>query len=618
MNLFCAGLRKTLKPRPQLTGSQWADQYRIVAPGTSPEPGPWRTDRVPYLREPMDAATAHDVEKVVIMAASQVAKSELLINVMGYFIDQEPSSIMMVQPTVEAAESFSKERIDPTFQATPALRSKMAVPSDPEKGRSRKTSSTIRMKHFTGGYVAMVGSNSPSGLASRPIRVLLCDEIDRFGQTQEGDPLKLAIQRTTNFANRKIVLVSTPTTELRAGGPTVWSEFMASDQREYEVECPHCHKRFTLSWDNVKWDKDESGAIIDTSIRMECPHCRAKVRGGDRPDPYLLASGVWVPKNPGSETRGYHLTSLCSPWVRLRDLVHEWHDANGARDKAGMQEFINLKLGQPWREEAEDADLWEKISARREFYPEGGVLPDEVLMLTCGVDVQHDRLEASVFGWGAGYESWGVCHKIIYGSPKEPQAWSALDALLMSVFPSKDGRELRIGCTLVDSGDGTCVEDVYRYTRQRERARVFSCKGSSVAGKPVIDRPSRNNALHAALFVLGTDGAKRLIFQRLAIRDIGSGFIHFPLSRDSGFTDDYFQQLTAERFVRRFNAGRMTERWEKIRERNEALDCCVYATAAAELMRPTLEALVKEPQPQLQASPAPRPRRRVFSKGISL
>ena len=590
-NRFARGLAKTLKPRPKLTGSQWADTYRMVAAGTSPEPGLWRTARVPYMREPLDMATAHSVEKVVIMAASQVAKSELLINVLGYYIDQEPSSIMMVQPTVEAAEAFSKERIDPTLQASPALRDKMSQPVDKEKGRSRKAGSTIRMKNFTGGYLAMVGSNSPAGLASRPIRVLLADEIDRFGSTQEGDPLKLAVQRTQNFTNRKIVFVSTPTTEVREGGPTIYSEFMKSDQREFMVKCQKCGERFEMSWGNVHWDKDGTGTVIEDSIRMECPHCHAKVRGNGKPDPYLLESGIWVAKVPEVKTVGYHLTSLCSPWVELKDLVSDFVEANRKKDKAGLQEFINLKIGEPWHEDEADLSLWEKLSERREFYPVAG-FPKEILMFTCGVDVQHDRLEASIFGWAKDYESYGIKHVIIQGDPKLSEVWSTLDVALMEKFQLEDGRELTISCTFIDSGDGTLTDKVYQYTKQRERSRVFSIKGSSTVGKPIVDRPTNNNRYRAHLFVLGVDAGKRLIMQRLSNQDIGPGFVHFPRGRDNGFTEEYFKQLTAEVFVRKYERGKVYEGWKKIRERNEALDCYVYATAAVELMKPVYEQYV--------------------------
>ncbi len=612
-NLFFTGLKKTLKPRPKLTGSQWSDRFRYVAAGTSPEPGIWRTSRVPYMQEPLDMATSHSVEKVVIMAASQVAKSELLINVLGYYIDQEPASIMMVQPTVEAAEAFSKERIDPTLQASPALKARMTQPVDPEKGKSRKSGSTIRMKNFTGGYLAMVGSNSPSGLASRPIRVLLCDEIDRFGSTQEGDPLKLAVQRTQNFSNRKIVFVSTPTTEERADGPTIFTEFMKSDQREYMVKCPHCGESFEMSWANVLWDKDERGDVIEDTIRMECPHCHGKVRGNGKPDPYLLASGVWVPKEPSSRVRGYHLTSLCSPWVELRDLVSDFVEANRKKDKSGLQEFVNLKLGEPWHEDEADLELWSKLSERREFYPHEG-LPKEIKMLTCGVDVQQDRLEATVFGWAKDYESFGIRHCQFFGDPKLAETWTALDSLLIENFLTEDGRELRIACTFVDSGDGSMTDTVYQYTKAREKGRVFAIKGASTPEKPLVSNPTQNNRYRAHLFVLGVDAGKRLVRHRLEVQDIGPAFVHFPRGRDDGFTEEYFKQLTAEIFVRKFEKGKLTEQWKKIRERNEALDCCVYATAAIELMRPYFERAVNEEiTPQSSRTAV---RQRTFSKGV--
>lgn len=616
MNLFFTALNKTLKPRPRLTGSEWSDQYRFVAPGTSPEPGKWRTSRVPYMKEPLDMATSHSVEKVVIMAASQVAKSELLMNVMGYYMDQEPSSIMMIQPTVENAEAFSKERIDPTIQASPVLKEKMSVTVSDEKGRSRKSSSTIRMKHFTGGYLAMVGSNSPSGLASRPIRVLLCDEIDRYGSTQEGDPLKLAVQRTQNFTNRKIVFVSTPTTEQREGGPTIYEEFMKSDQRGFFVTCPHCGKQFEMVWGNVHWSNDEQGYLDENSIRMECPHCNQKVRGNGKPDPYLLESGVWIPKNPEARTIGYHLTSLCSPWVELRDLVEEWVDANHKKDKKGLQEFINLKLGEPWHEDEADLNLWEKLSERREFYPVAG-LPKEILMLTCGVDVQHDRLEATVFGWAKDYECYGIKHIIISGDPKLSEVWSALDVALLEKFELEDNRELNISCTFIDSGDGTLTDRVYQYTKPRERSRVFSIKGSATLGRAIVDRPTSNNRYKAHLFVLGVDAGKRLVMQRLAIQDIGPGFVHFPRGRDNGFTEEYFKQLTAEVFFRKYEKSKITEGWKKIRERNEALDCCVYATAAIEFMKPLYERLVfNTGDGHIVSQARPTVRRRKFSRGV--
>lgn len=531
-------------------------------------------------------ATAHDVEKVVIMAASQVAKSELLLCVMGYYMDQEPSPQLMLQPTVEAAESFSKERIDPTISATPVLSSKVLSPADDARGKSRRSDQTIRFKKYPGGYLALVGSNSPSGLASRPIRVLLCDEIDRYGSTQEGDPLKLAVQRTRNFSNRKIVMVSTPTTEERPDGPTIYSEFIKSDQREYKLLCPKCGQRYAMVWSNVKWDKDAQGKPILDTARMECPHCGEIVRGADKPNPKSLAGGIWEPQNPGASVVGYHLTALCSPWVRLSQLVEEFYNAKHNRDQKGLQEFINLQLGEPWHEHAADLELYAKLSQRREWYSPYN-LPKDILFLTAGVDVQHDRLEISIYGWGDQWESWGVLHRVIVGDPKVSfEVWEKLDEVLQRRYSTEDGRSLPVSCVFVDSGDGTMTQTVYAYTKPRERLGVFAVKGGSTDDRAIVDKYNRSNAAKAALFVLGVSSAKAQFLGRLSNFDPGPSFVHYSYDKESGFTENFFRQLTAEIYVTKYERGRMVKKWEKIYERNEALDCAVYAMAAAEVMHP--------------------------------
>lgn len=591
-NAFFAGFRKILKPRPRLTGSQWADTFRYVAAGTSPEPGRWRTARVPYLREPLDAATSPGIEKVVIMAASQVAKSELLINVLGYYIDQEPSPILMLQPTVEQAEAFSKERIDPTIQASPALRAKMEPEGKDGRGSSRKSSNTIRMKHFPGGYLALVGSNSPAGLASRPIRVLLCDEIDRYGETKEGDPLKLATQRTANFGNRKIIEVSTPTLTSRTDGPTVYSEYLRTDQREFFVECPHCHGRFIQKWEQVKWEKDENDLPIAESVRLECPLCGQKVRGPGKPLPSLLEGGQWRPtaEHPESAAVGFHVTSLCSPWVALSDLALEFVSAVHARDKAGLQEFLNLKLGEPWAEYQQEAQSWERLGERREAYSRTA-FPDAVLFLTAGVDVQRDRLECTVVGWGVGREAWVITHQQLFGDPLAEAVWDQLDALLLRTqWMTVSGQMRRLIAAFVDSGDGVTTSQVYRYTKARERYRIVSVKGKGGLALPFvgiyrrIEEPPR-----PLLYTLGVDAGKAIVMSRLEIEEPGPGCVHFPVG-EMGVDEEYFKQLTAEVQKRvKDKQGRERLMWVKIRDRNEALDCFVYATAAMEAVNPDFE-----------------------------
>ena len=587
--IFTEAFLKAFKPRSKMTGSQWADKFRYVAPGTSPEPGEWRTSRVPYLREPMDSATDRRTEIVVMMCSSQIGKSEALLNVMGYYVDQDPAPQLMLQPTLDAAESFSKERIDPTFRYSPGLKGKL-VEGKEGRGTSRKSATTILNKQYQGGYLALVGSNSPSGLASRPIRVLLCDEIDRYKPTKEGDPLKLALQRTTNNHNRKIFMVSTPTLK---GGSPIESWYLKSDQRLFYVRCPHCGHEYTFKWEQVKWDKDEEGKALPMTARMLCPKCGEVVRGAFKPDLDMIANGRWKPTNPNSRIKGYHINSLYSPWVNLYSLVEEFVDANKNQDKNGLMEFVNLKLGEPWTVTKLEEDFWEHLHKRREYYEDEATLPKGVLLLTAGVDVQRDRLECSVYGWGIGKECWGIEHRVIAGVPDDDDTWKKLDEILRKPRKLANGAEISVACTCVDSGDGAYTINVYRNTKARQRFRVFSIKGRGGIGLPFINPPSKNNAEHCILFTLGVDSGKSLLMQRLSIEDEGPGYVHYPRNAEAGFNENFFKQLTAEIFEQKFERGAMRSSWIKIRERNEALDCAVYATAALEIVNPNLEYLAE-------------------------
>lgn len=616
MGQWADSFRQTCKPRSRMTGSDWADHYRVIPAGTSPEPGEWRTSRTPYLREPMDAATDKRTETVVLMCSSQLGKSEALLNILGYYADQEPAPQLMLQPTVEMAEAFSKERITPMFTASPGLAGKLEEGKE-GRGSSRKSSTTIRMKHYPGGYLALVGANSPAGLASRPIRILLCDEVDRYSATKEGDPLKLAIQRTQNFANRKITIVSTPTIK---GASKIEEWFLRSDQRSFYVPCPHCGEEHVLKWEHVKWDKDEAGNALPETAKMFCPECGAQTRGAYKPDLSMIERGRWKPTNPDSKIRGYHINALYSPWVNLCDLVGEFADVMKKRDRQGLMEFINLKLGEPWEEVSPEADRWERLHRRREYYPADDVLPDGVLLLTAGVDVQRDRLECTVYGWGMGRECWGIRHQIIYGRPDEADTWQQLDALLQRQYTLSNGARLTIACACVDSGDGETTLNVYQYTRPRERLRVFSVKGRGGIGVPFINNPTKNNPAGAMLFTLGVDSGKSLVMGRLAVEDEGPNFVHYPMQAERGFGENFFKQLTAEVFEQKFEKGMVKASWIKIRERNEALDCAVYATAAMEMLNPDFT-LLHEFYKTGGTVPQQTGQRRqsgMLSKGISL
>lgn len=610
-------LKKYTLPPSDLSGSEWADKFRVVPAGTSPEPGAWRTSRTPYLREPVDVATDRETEFVVLEFSSQLGKSEALLNVIGYYADQEPAPQLMLQPTVEMAEAFSKERIEPMFTYSPGLSGKLEEGKE-GRGSAKKSSTTIRMKHFPGGYLALVGANSPAGLASRPIRVLLCDEVDRYGVTEEGDPLKLAIQRTQNFANRKIILVSTPTVK---GISKIDDWFERSDKRHFYVKCPHCGFEHKLEWKNVLWTTDEQGKADPMTAAMYCPDCGAQERGAYKPNPEMLESGRWIPEAE-SRIKGYHCNALYSPWVNLHELVREFLSCTETQDKHGLMEFVNLKLGEAWEQHDSNAGQWEHLFERREEYPEG-VLPSGVLMLTAGIDVQHDRVECSVYGWGHGWECWGIRHFVVPGHIRDRQTQDQLDEVLGTIWTHASGQRMGISCAFIDSGDGTVTNIVYRYTKARERRRIFSIKGRSGAGLPLTGRPSKAGVEKATLFVLGVDSGKQIVMDRLENSQPGAGFVHYDVSHAAGFDEAFFKQLTAEVLETRFEKGVKRLEWVKIRERNEALDCFVYATAAAEVLTPNFEMLESyysraKQAAQQQTAPIRHRRRGNISRGVTI
>lgn len=621
MRIWSEAFADICRPISRLTGSEWADKYRVVPPGTSPEPGPWRSERTPYAIEPVNACTDRETETVVLMFSSQLGKSELLLNVIGYYASQEPAPQLMLQPTVEMAEAFSKERISPMFEYSPGLKGKLEEGKD-GRGTAKKSSTTIRMKHYSGGYLALVGANSPAGLASRPIRILLCDEIDRYpASTKEGDPIKLAIQRSANFeASRKIILVSTPTTTETS---KINEYFERSDKRYYFVPCPHCEEFHVLKWENVRWEKGPDGQHLPETAAMYCPHCGSKIRGNGRPNLDMLMKGKWVP-TAESKIRGYQCSALYSPWVSLEALVTEFLACKKLADEGNrdaLMEFVNLKLGEPWEHKAKDGGAWEALFDRREMYTEDAI-PDGVLVITAGVDVQRDRVECSVYGWGEGFECWALGHHIVAGRPDDEETWAQLDAVLLKTYRRKSGQELRIISACVDSGDGMFTQDVYRFTHPRTRRRIYSVKGRS-GSVPFTSKHTRAGSMNAVLFTLGVDSGKRLVMDRLGVESPGPGYVHFTAAAGAGLTEEYFKQLLSEDLVVKIeNAGKKLV-WVKNRDRNEALDCLVYATAALSILRPNFEYLRSrlEGRPQesaLRPTPQAPARRGVLSRGISL
>lgn len=599
-------LFRALAPKPRLTVSQWADEHRRIPAGTSPEAGRWRTDRVPYLREIMDALNDPGIEIVVLMLASQLGKTEALLNVLGYHVAHDPAPLLLVQPTIEAMKAFSKERVDPTFRATPSLRGKLDYGM---LGRSsaRKTSNTIQVKHFPGGYLAMAGANAPAGLASRAIRVVLCDEIDRFPPSAgtEGDPVRLAIQRTSNFWNRKIVLVSTPTVR---GASPIERWHAQGDQRQYQVPCPHCGTLQVLLWERMVL-LDSEGRPDPDAAHYLCAECDGRIEEHHRPQ--MLADGEWIAQAPGGRIASFgDLSALYSPWVRWATLAAEYLKARRDPDRRGLQEFTNLRLGQPWEEHRRTVAV-EALERLREDYSEP--LPEGALVITAGVDVQDDRLEVELVAWGVGKESYGVCFRALPGDPADPSVWQDLDSLLARTWRTRDGRALGVRTTAVDSG-GHRTSEVYHYCRAREGRRVWAVKGRGGAGVPMVAKPTRTGRDKVALFSLGVDEIKDLVMARLQVDAPGPGRCHFPADLAQGYDGTYFRGLLSEQRVevRRRDGSRVWE-WRQIFKRNEPLDCRVYATAALEILNPDLTG----PERGGSVRPPAPARRRVLSRGLS-
>lgn len=569
-----------LKPPPRLTVSNWADTERRLSPEASAEPGRWYTSRAEYLRGIMDAVSDPEYPRVVVMSSAQVGKTELLLNCIGYYVTYDPSPIMCVQPTLSMGQAFSKDRLAPMLRDTPALQGKVKDP------RSRDSGNTTLHKVFPGGHITIAGSNSAAGLASRPIRILLADELDRWPSSAgtEGDPLRLAERRTTTFWNSKIVIVSTPTVK---DASRIEAEYLDSDQRQFWVPCGDCGEEQTLKWAQVQWPEGEP---LKAAYVCEC--CGSTWHDAARYK--AIIKGRWIAENPGQTTAGFRLSGLYSPWITLGEAARDFLEAKKLPET--LRVWINTFLGETFELQGDGLDE-EDISTHREQYE--AVVPDQVALLTAGIDVQDDRLEVECLGFGRAEETWSIDYSVIYGDPAGPQVWRDLDTYLSQKFEKKDGTLLDIKCACIDSG-GHYTQAVYDFVRPREKKRIYAIKGIGGEGKPLVGRFSRNNIGKIRLFPVGVDTAKEIIYGRLKISQPGPGYCHFPAHYD----EEYFAQLTAEQIVTRFNKGFRRREWRKVRARNEALDVRVYALAARTLLNVNIDALIEKGERQ-QEKPKP-------------
>lgn len=585
----------TLKPPPELTLSQWADRYRMLSAESSAEPGRWHTDKAPYQREIMDAIGDAHIRRVVIMCAAQLGKTELLLNILGYFMAYAPAPILVMQPTLDMGQTFSKDRLAPMIRDTPVLRGLVDV-------KSRYAGNTILKKNFPGGHITIVGANSATGLASRPIKVLLADEVDRYPGSAgtEGDPLSLAQKRQTTFWDKKTVMVSTPVIK---GHSRIETEYNQSTREEWNVPCPECGHYQPFVWANLIFDPDD----LQKEIVYKCERCGCVAN--EYRWKQQSQQGRFVAENPGAETRGFHLNTLASTFCGWKEIVQKFIVAKEQLDQGnpeGMKVWVNTELGETWEERGEQVEDTELFN-RREIYD--AVVPEEVLVLTAGVDVQDDRFEVEIVGWGVGKESWGIRYQKIYGDMLKEQVWEDLDAFLQTVWCKKDGTALRIISCCIDSG-GHHTDQVYRFTKERYERGVWAIKGKGGAEVPYIRNPTTNNRVKTPLFIIGVDTGKALLYQRLRHNTKGPNYCHFPANEEAGYDETYFKGLTSEKMVVRFRKGRSVTVWElkdSKYKRNEPLDLRNYATAALEIANPVLA----KPEPGMAQRPRRAGRRRI-------
>ena len=608
-------------PPADLTVSEWAAEHRVLSRESSAEAGPWRNERTPYMVEPMNAFSDPRVREISVVAMSQVGKSEMELNIIGYIIDQDPGSVLYIQPNLDDAKKFSRLRIAPMIRDCDTLRAKVS------EVRSRDAGNTVLQKTFPGGMLTMVGSQSPSALASTPARYVLGDEVDRWALSagSEGDPWALAAARTTTFYNAKMVAVSTPTIK---GYSRIEKLFLDGTQERWCSQCPSCGEWHNITFDDIKFDFDTTGSGRRKSYTLHSVHWCCPSCGCLHTEAEMRAQPArWIAENPGAIERGrrsFWVNAFSSPWRSWDKIVLKFLEVRN--DPEELKVFYNTVLGELWedRGDLEDEDT---MLARREDYGtrEDGTpveLPDGVLVLTCGVDTQDDRLEYEVVGHGHYGETWGIKKGIIMGDPNYDEPWERLDEVVSHVYKFRNGRGLTVSMTCVDSG-GHKTQSVYMQTRARLQRRIFAIKGQGGDGIPYTKPPSKVKIVVGGktvgqtwLYSIGVDAGKAAIMAALKVQEAGPKYCHFPRDNDRGYDLNFFNGLLSEKMVMKTDRGRTRWAWEKLKghERNEALDCRNYALAAFRILDPDLDAVERRlrgldspgKQPEAQQ---PKPRR---------
>lgn len=579
----------------------WADKYRYINETTGEK---WRTARVEVARGPMRAVTEQGVRTITLMSCTQLMKTELILNAMGYFMDKDPCPMLVVQPKEDVVKKFSHTRVKQMIRSTPTLRGLVT------ESNRRGSSDTAAFKEFPGGYLAMVSARSPSNLAMLPIRVVLLDEIDKYEADagEEGDPVDLAEERMATFSSNSLsIRVCSPTIK---GQSRIESSWLESDQRLPFVRCPHCDHWLVMQWGNVQWDRDSEGRHQPETARHYCHLCGTGWSEAERLRSLRVISwrqtaefkcrscgetnkpATWDPQETAAwdsegralckcgahgpnEHAGFRANKLYSPHRPLSELVQKWLAAQGNIER--LKTFINTQLAETFEESGERIEGVDELMSKRERFE--AELPRGVGVITAGVDVQNDRIEMEVVGWGMDEESWSLAYIVIPGDPAGKELWEKLDEELNRAYKRSDGRVSYIAAAAVDMGGGY-TQQVANFCRRRISRRIWPIRGVGGDGRPHPvwpKNPGRTKNTEVPFYNVGVDSGKNTVYARLLLKKEGPGYCHYPLDRDAS----WFKGLTAEKRLVRYKGTQKFFRWENPqRLRNEPFDCRVYAYAA--------------------------------------
>lgn len=573
------GFLDALKPIPLMKISEWADLYRRLTSESAAEPGKWNTSRTPYLREVMDSLSPNSaINEVIVSKGVQLGFTESGLNMAGCYMDLDPCPIMYVMPTIEMAKAISESRVDPMIENSPSLSTKVRPNKEKDSGNTKFH------KRFPGGILVLSGANSAASLRSRPVRVLVLDEVDAYplDVDDEGSPISLAEKRTSTYgAKKKIYKLSTPTVE---GTSVIQAAYDATEQRKFFVPCPDCNSMQHLEFQNLKWDKGKP-----ETVTYCCPDCGSCIE--ERHKTTMMAAGEWRATVPGLETatrRGYHINSLYSPlgWLSWEDIAQQFEDAEKSKDDNLMKVFVNTILGQTWKEKGEAPD-WQNLYNRRQSYKPNRPVKD-VVLLTCGVDIQRDRIELEIVGWCKGKRSYSIDYRVLVGDTSADHVWSELAKVVTEQWEREDGVMLPLKMMGVDSGYATSM--VYKFCGKFDTTRVVPMKGQDKQDR-IVAPPRQVHTTKGGkkigkvkIWNVGVNMLKSELYGwlRLELEENGEapeGYCHFP-----EYDQHYFKMLTAEQIQTKIIRGYPVAEWVKKYDRNEALDCRVYARAAASIV----------------------------------